>query len=93
MLRVTVRRCFAAQSIGERERELLRVWGGGEKRPFSMDSRGKARVEKEIRDQERELLVKLRRQLRDQQRNYRKAAEQMKQFRHQLRRIIDSKKD
>lgn len=58
-----------------------------------MQSRGKARVEKEIRELERELLQKLRKSLRHQQRLHEQSARQLQEIRHHVRRLEKNKKD
>lgn len=88
-----VRRCYGGRiSISERERQLLEVWAtlpAG--RSFSMQSRGRARVEKEIRERERELLENLRKSLRQQERMHKKTAHHLKELRHQIRRQLEER--
>jgi DnaJ-domain-containing protein 1 len=53
------------------------------RRFYSMKSRGKSRVEKEIQEHEREVLQRLRRSLKEQH---------LKQLRHQVRKLERTKK-
>jgi uncharacterized membrane-anchored protein YhcB (DUF1043 family) len=62
------------------------------RRFYSMKSRGKSRVEKEIQEHEREVLQRLRRSLKEQQLHHQRSAEHLKQLRHQVRKLERTKK-